>query len=87
VVLRFVALQPILIKDEKVFDYELLFRDGVEAHSCPNDAEAALRSTLDTSRVMGLDVLCDVRRAFGFSGVNPSPLWRITFPKNSARGF
>jgi hypothetical protein len=26
----FVARQPILTKDEKVFGYELLFRDGVE---------------------------------------------------------
>ncbi|HUJ95155.1 MAG TPA: HDOD domain-containing protein [Terriglobales bacterium] len=61
---RFVARQPILTKDEKVFGYELLFRDGVENYFCPADAEAASRSTLDSSMLMGLDVLCDGRRAF-----------------------
>ncbi len=61
---RFVARQPILTKDEKVFGYELLFRDGVESYFCPADPEAASRSTLDTSLLMGLDVLCDGRRAF-----------------------
>src|SRR6266699_2377411 len=61
---RFVARQPILTKDEKVFGYELLFRDGVESYFCPCDPEAASRSTLDTSMLMGLDVLCDGRRAF-----------------------
>jgi c-di-GMP phosphodiesterase len=61
---RFVARQPILTQDEKVFGYELLFRDGVESYFCSNDPEAASRSTLDTSLLMGLDVLCDGRRAF-----------------------
>jgi EAL and modified HD-GYP domain-containing signal transduction protein len=59
-----VARQPILTQDEKVFGYELLFRDGVESYFCSNDPEAASRSTLDTSLLMGLDVLCDGRRAF-----------------------
>jgi c-di-GMP-related signal transduction protein len=61
---RFVARQPILTQDEKVFGYELLFRDGVESYFCAKDPEAASRSTLDTSLLMGLDVLCDGRRAF-----------------------
>ena len=61
---RFVARQPILTKDEKVFGYELLFRDGVESYFCPADPEAASRSTLDSSLLMGLDVLCNGRRAF-----------------------
>jgi hypothetical protein len=61
---RFVARQPILTKEEKVFGYELLFRDGVENYFCPSDAEAASRSTVDTSMLIGLDVLCDGRRAF-----------------------
>jgi c-di-GMP-related signal transduction protein len=61
---RFVARQAILTKDEKVFGYELLFRDGVESYFCPADPEAASRSTLDSSLLMGLDVLCDGRRAF-----------------------
>jgi hypothetical protein len=61
---RYVARQPILTKDEKVFGYELLFRDGVENYFRSSDPEAASRSTLDTSMLMGLDVLCDGRRAF-----------------------
>lgn len=61
---RFVARQPILTKDETVFGYELLFRNGVENYFCPADPEAASRSTLDSSLLMGLDVLCDGRRAF-----------------------
>lgn len=60
----FVARQPILTKDEKVFGYELLFRDGVENYFTAKDPEAASRSTLDSSMLMGLDVLCNGGRAF-----------------------
>lgn len=60
---RFVARQPILTRDEKVFGYELLFRNGVDEYFS-SDIEAASRSTLNTSMLMGLDVLCDGRRAF-----------------------
>lgn len=61
---QFVARQPILTADEKVFGYELLFRDGVEDFfSCP-DLDHASRNTLNTSMLLGLDVLCDGRRAF-----------------------
>jgi EAL and modified HD-GYP domain-containing signal transduction protein len=59
-----VARQPILTKDEVVFGYELLFRDGVEDYFRSTDPEAASRSTLDSSLLMGLDVLCAGRRAF-----------------------
>lgn len=61
---RFVARQPILTADEKTFGYELLFRDGVENYFCNGDSEQASRSTLDTSLLMGLDVLSNGRRAF-----------------------
>jgi EAL and modified HD-GYP domain-containing signal transduction protein len=61
---RFVARQPILTREEQVFGYELLFRDGVENYFCATDMEAAARSTLDSSLLLGLDVLCDGRRAF-----------------------
>ena len=61
---RFVARQAILTKEEKVFGYELLFRDGIESYFCAPDTETASRSTLDTSMLLGLDVLCDGRRAF-----------------------
>jgi c-di-GMP-related signal transduction protein len=61
--LRYVARQPILDRDENVFGYELLFRDGVQ-NTFAGDCDEASRATLDRSLVMGLDVLCDGRRAF-----------------------
>src|SRR5271169_1649821 len=61
---RYVARQPILTGNEQVFGYELLFRDGVADYFRSTDADAASRSTLDTSLLMGLDILCDGRRAF-----------------------
>lgn len=61
---KFVARQPILTRDEQVFGYELLFRDGVQNYFYSSDPEAASRSTLDTSMLMGLDVLCSGQRAF-----------------------
>ena len=62
--LRFVARQPIFDREEKVFGYELLFRNGLENAFNATDADAASRSTLDSSLLMGLDVLCDGKRAF-----------------------
>lgn len=61
---RFVARQPIFTTDEKVFGYELLFRDGVEDYFREKDADAASRKTLDSSLQMGLQTLCEGRRAF-----------------------
>jgi c-di-GMP-related signal transduction protein len=61
---QFVARQPILTADEKVFGYELLFRDGVEDFFRSSDADAASRSALSTSMLIGLDVLCNGSRAF-----------------------
>ena len=60
----YVARQPILSSNEQVYGYELLFRDGVEDYFRHTDADVASRSTLDTSILMGLDVLCDGRHAF-----------------------
>jgi c-di-GMP-related signal transduction protein len=61
--LRYVARQPIVDRDEKVFGYELLFRDGLE-NAFHGDVDEASRATLDRSLLMGLEVLCDGRRAF-----------------------
>jgi c-di-GMP-related signal transduction protein len=61
--LRYVARQPIFDREEKVFGYELLFRDGLE-NAFSGDSDEASRATLDRSLLMGLDVLCDGRRAF-----------------------
>jgi c-di-GMP-related signal transduction protein len=61
---RFVARQPIFDRDQKVFGYELLFRNGTENFFPQSDPDAASRATLDSSLLMGLDVLCDGKRAF-----------------------
>ena len=61
---RFVARQVVLTAEEKVFGYELLFRNGVDEYFRNPDPDAASRSTLSTSMLLGLDVLCDGRRAF-----------------------
>ena len=58
------ARQPIFDREEKVFGYELLFRDGMENAFHGGDADIASRSTVDSSLLVGLDVLCDGRRAF-----------------------
>jgi c-di-GMP-related signal transduction protein len=63
-VFRFVARQPILNREQQVFAYELLFRDGIENFFRATDAEAAARSTLDSTLLMGFDVLCNGHRAF-----------------------
>jgi len=60
---RYVARQPILDRTQKVFGYELLFRDGVE-NCFRADPETASRSTLDSTLLFGLRPLCDGSRAF-----------------------
>lgn len=61
---RFVARQPIFDRKLRVIGYELLFRDGVANSFSENDVEAACRSMLDSSWLMGLDVLCSGALAF-----------------------
>lgn len=60
---RFVARQPIFDRTQKVYGYELLFRDGLE-NCFSADPEFASRSTLDSSLLFGLSTLCDGRLAF-----------------------
>lgn len=62
--LKYVARQAILDRQEQVFGYELLFRDGL-VNAFSGDSNEASQATLDRSLLMGLDVLCDGRRAFG----------------------
>ncbi|HEY4904800.1 MAG TPA: HDOD domain-containing protein [Candidatus Sulfotelmatobacter sp.] len=62
--LRYVARQPIFDREKRVFGYELLFRDGVENAFTSGDADMASRATLDRSVLVGLDMLCDGKRAF-----------------------
>ena len=61
---RFVARQPILNRDQQVIGYELLFRDGIENFFRSQDADAAARSTLDSTLLMGFAVLCNGQKAF-----------------------
>jgi c-di-GMP-related signal transduction protein len=61
---RFVARQPILDRAQKVFGYELLFRNGVENYFNCDDPDRAARSTLDSSLMLGLNTLCHDSRAF-----------------------
>ena len=60
---RFVARQPVLDRSQKVFGYELLFRNGLEDYF-HSDPELASRSTLDSSLLFGLSTLCHNSRAF-----------------------
>ena len=60
---RFVARQPVFDRLQKVFGYEILFRNGVEDYFNA-DPDLAARSTLDTSLLLGMSKLCDNRRAF-----------------------
>jgi c-di-GMP-related signal transduction protein len=60
----YVAGQPIFTVDEKVFGYERLFRDGVEDYFREQDADVASRKTRDASQQMGLETLCEGKRAF-----------------------
>ncbi len=60
---RFVARQPILDRSQKIFGYELLFRNGIEDYFNA-DPELAARSTLDSSLLFGLNALCHHTRAF-----------------------
>jgi EAL and modified HD-GYP domain-containing signal transduction protein len=59
-----IARQPILTADENVFGYELLFRENQQDDHFTSDVENATGTTIETLNVIGLDVLCDGRRAF-----------------------
>ena len=52
-VFRFVARQPILNLEQQVFGYELLFRNGIENIFRASDPEAAARSTLHSTLLVG----------------------------------
>jgi len=49
---RYVARQPILTPDERVFGYELLFRSGAENHFTSADPSDATRSVIDMSSLL-----------------------------------
>jgi EAL and modified HD-GYP domain-containing signal transduction protein len=62
--IHFFARQPIFDSEENVFGYELLFRGGIESYFAGSTSTAATRSILDSSTLIGFDILCDRRRAF-----------------------
>jgi len=59
-----VARQPILTADEKVVGYELSFQHNSQEQALPPDIASESCAIIDTLNVIGLDVLCDGRRAF-----------------------
>jgi len=61
---RYVARQPILTPDERVFGYELLFRSDAANRFSSMDPTDATRSVIDMSSLLGLGVLCDNTLAF-----------------------
>ena len=61
---RYVARQPILTPDERVFGYELLFRSDAANRFSSMDPTHATRSVIDMSSLLGLGVLCDNTLAF-----------------------
>src|ERR1051326_4861443 len=60
----FVARQPIVDSNQKLFGYELLFRDGLRNFFPNINPEVASVNVLDDSLLLGLDVLCGGRYAF-----------------------
>ncbi len=56
---RFVARQPIFDRQRRLFGYELLFRDSWTNSFGNTNPDVACRSTLDSSLLMGLDLLCE----------------------------
>jgi EAL and modified HD-GYP domain-containing signal transduction protein len=63
------ARQPILAKDEKVFGYELLYRENHEDPRFTSDPDSATRITIDTLNLIGFDAVCDGHLAF-INGTN-----------------
>ncbi len=61
---RFAARQPILAADETVIGYKLLFRTDVVDHFAGRETDRTSRNAIDTSSMLGLNVLCDNRLAF-----------------------
>lgn len=61
---RYAARQPILAIDETVIGYKLLFRTDVMDHFSGRETNSTSRRAIDTSSLLGLNVLCDNRLAF-----------------------
>jgi c-di-GMP-related signal transduction protein len=62
--MKFVARQPILDRDRRVYAYELLFRSGIQNSCQSTNLEQASLSMFDTSLLIGLHRLTGGQRAF-----------------------
>ena len=60
----FVARQPILTEDQQVLGYELSFQPSPQATSPASVGKSEASAIIETLNVIGLNVLCDGRRAF-----------------------
>ena len=61
---RFVARQPILDEQERVYGYELLFRGGLDNFFSAKDGDTATRDVLDNLFTSGTALLTSGHRAF-----------------------
>lgn len=61
---RYATGQPILAEDETVIGYKLINRTDVVSHFRGADPDASVRTAIDMSTLLGLDILCDHRQAF-----------------------
>jgi EAL and modified HD-GYP domain-containing signal transduction protein len=62
--LRYLARQVILNRSQQSVAYELLYRGGRESSAIISAGEDASQETLDSSLIMGLDVICGNRIAY-----------------------
>ena len=62
--LRYLARQVILNRSQQAVAYELLYRGGRESSAIINAGEDASQETLDSSVIIGLDVICGDRIAY-----------------------
>src|SRR5579871_3707282 len=62
--MKFLARQPILDRNRKLFAYELLFRSGNQNSFDSSNPEQASLSLIDTSFLIGLQRLTEGQRAF-----------------------
>jgi c-di-GMP-related signal transduction protein len=61
---RYVARQPIFDAEQRLFGYELLYRDGQEDRAIIAPGMNASQDTLESSILIGLDALCGDRIVF-----------------------
>jgi EAL and modified HD-GYP domain-containing signal transduction protein len=61
---RFVVRHPVLLPDKRIYGYELLYRDGLAACFTSPGLEQGTASSVNSSVLMGFDLLCNGSLAF-----------------------